>query len=546
MKQIFTTLLLFNSLFCQSVLIEQMTLEEKVGQLFVAYFDGEEVNEHAKKLIEEMKIGGIIYYRFSNGLSDPIQVQRLSNGLQTLSKQTTGIPLFIAIDQEGGAVCPLKNGFTEFPGNRALGKTKDPKLAYLASLYTAQELKAVGINFNLAPVVDINNNPKNPVIGIRSFGEEKEQVSKFGKACLKGFEKGGVICCLKHFPGHGDVTKDSHFSLPIVDKGMEELNQQELYPFKKLAPYSQAIMTAHLLLPQIDPQNPATLSPAILQGILRNTLHFDGIIITDSLIMDGVMAGCKSRNEVAIKAFLAGNDLLLIGGRALSQKVDGETNIQEILELYHSILTAVKEGVISNERLNLSVARILKLKKEASLFDAPAPTLEDIEKTVQKKEHQAIALEIAKRSIEIKKWDNSFSFSQKKVAVIAPKILQESLIKSKLLTLSEKTLFFDQLNPTTEEKFQILAACKDCDGVLFCSYNGWIWKEQLDLLKDLAKTYPTCWIATRDDHDFKENLVTAIQIATFSPTTPSLYAAYLKFFDDPKNFGSCCAQTLAK
>ncbi len=196
-----------------------------------------------------------------------------------------------------------------------------------------QELKTVGVNLNLAPVVDVNNNPANPIIGIRSFGDDKEIVASFGKASIQGFKDAGVIPCLKHFPGHGDVTVDSHKGLPIVDKSYCEITDLELFPFKRLVEEAPTIMTAHILFTQIDPKNCATLSPYILKGILREKINFQGVLITDSLTMQGVLEGYDSLDEVVLKAFEAGNDILLIGGRDLQNQVDGETNIDEMIRI---------------------------------------------------------------------------------------------------------------------------------------------------------------------------------------------------------------------
>ena len=215
----------------KSDLLERMTLEEKVGQLFVAHFRGEVANEDAKNLIQDVKVGGIIYYNWSNGLTSPEQARELSAGLQALSQQNRiPIPLLISADQEGGVVIRLNNGFTIFPGNKALGMTGNPKLAEEAALATGKELRAVGINMNLAPVVDVNSEPRNPVIGIRAFSDSPETVLAFGKMALSGYNQAHTIATLKHFPGHGDVLVDSHENLPVNQKSIKELEHTELLP----------------------------------------------------------------------------------------------------------------------------------------------------------------------------------------------------------------------------------------------------------------------------------------------------------------------------
>jgi len=261
-----------------SDLLQEMSLEEKVGQLLMVHFNGETANEDARVLIQESKVGGIIYYNWSNGLSSPLQVMTLSAELQKLAKKNRfEIPLLIAADQEGGVVARLQKGFTCFPGNRALGETKDCSYAKAAFFAMGQELQAVGINMNLAPVVDVNSNPKNPVIGVRSFGDDPELVSAFGKQALEGLKQAGVISTLKHFPGYGDVAVDPHEDLPIIRKSKEELEKIELVPFTKLASFADAIMTAHILVPAFDADHCSTLSEKTL-SYLRDTIGFKGVI----------------------------------------------------------------------------------------------------------------------------------------------------------------------------------------------------------------------------------------------------------------------------
>ena len=477
----------------------QMTVEEKVGQLFMAYFDGDSVNEHAKRLIQDAKIGGIIYYQWANGLYSPEQVKTLSHDLQKLAD----IPLFIAIDQEGGVVSRLQNGFTEFPGNAALARA-GVDLAYKASYCMAKEMLEVGVNFNLAPVVDINNNPDNPIIGIRSFGADPELVTRFAKASVEGFYAAGIISCLKHFPGHGDVTIDSHKGRPIVDKSYEALEILELVPFKQVS--APAIMTAHILYPQIDPSAIATLSQPILEGVLREKLRFKGLVVSDSLVMKAVG---KKLEDAVLDAFLAGNDLLLIGGRELDAQVDGEANIDEILRAYKRMVEAVRDGTIGEERLNASVARILEAKKAIGVPSA-----------VNREEHAKVAKEIAERSIVLKKGKIDQDLSQQDILIICPKHMEEKVRKTDLITLGKKVTL------------QTVEACEeqDADFVIFCSYNLRKDNKQLRLLQEVARKIPTACIAVADPSDLALPHESVIQIATYSPTGSSLQAAAVKIF----------------
>ena len=237
----------------------------------MVHFKGEYANEESKILIQQAHVGSIIYYNWANGLTSPLQVRQLSNSLQKQAEQTPhSIPLLIAVDQEGGAVARLTQGFTIFPGNKAIGMTKDLALAERCAFAMGQELQAVGVNINLSPVVDVNSNPKNPLIGIRAFSHSPEIVTEFAKSTLKGYHSAGIITVIKHFPGHGDVEIDSHEDLPHIEKNKETLNQTELLPFVQLSTQADAIMTAHLIVKALDPLNCTTLSKDSLDLLKRN------------------------------------------------------------------------------------------------------------------------------------------------------------------------------------------------------------------------------------------------------------------------------------
>jgi len=348
---------------------KEMTLDEKVGQLLMVHFQGENANEAAADLINNAHVGAIIYYRWSNGLHNPGQVQALSSGLQQMASKTRlGIPLLIAADQEGGRVARFKEGFTQFPANMVLAATGDPNLVKQCALTTAQELMAVGVNMNLAPVVDVNNNPLNPLIGVRSYGSDPQTVVTHASKALEGYRQGGMLTSLKHFPGHGDVITDSHFDLPIVDKSRAQLDAMELLPFAALAPFADTIMTAHIMIPQLDPDHCATTSKTIL-NILRNDFGFQNPIITDSLVMEGILKLCQTPEEAAIASHLAGCDILLLGGKQLK---DGDTklelNVEDIKRIHQVLVKAVKDGRISEESINRSVERVLTLKRKIGVI----------------------------------------------------------------------------------------------------------------------------------------------------------------------------------
>lgn len=336
-----------------------LTIEEKVGQLLMVHFRGEIANTESDKMIRDLHVGGIIYYKWSNGLHNPQQVKNLSLQLQKSAK----IPLLIAVDQEGGRVNRLINGFEIYPSNREVSLTGDVDKVNNNAFNCGKQLVNVGINMNLAPVVDVDSNPLNPVIGDRSYSNHPAVVAIFGKAAVLGYQKAEIIPVLKHFPGHGDTLVDSHQGLPIVNKKLKELEKTELYPFQELIPLVDVIMTAHIIVPFLDATQCATLSEIILTEHLRKKMGFSGVIMSDSLVMQGVLDCCGNVNEAAIRAFNAGCDILLLGGRQLiSTQQNLELDSKGVALLHRSLVEAVKSGVISESRLDEAVERILALK----------------------------------------------------------------------------------------------------------------------------------------------------------------------------------------
>jgi len=333
-----------------------------VGQMLMVHFRGETANEEAEKLIRQAHVGGFIYYQWANGLTSVSQVSSLSAGLQQKSK----IPLLISVDQEGGRVMRLKgDGFTAVPSNRELAQTQRPEAVEQAAFTIGKELMAVGINMNLAPDVDVNVNPLNPVIGDRSYSDSADVVAALGKQALMGYHRAGVITTLKHFPGYGDVAVDPHADLPSVNKSLADLERVELLPFVRLADQTDAIMTAHLLIPALDRAKCATVSKVTLQGVLRQKIGFKGVIVSDSLVMQGLLNNVGTIDEAAIQAIDAGCDLLILGGKALLDNVDTmELKPEDVLRIHGSVVEAVRQGRISEAQIDASVDRILNLKRD--------------------------------------------------------------------------------------------------------------------------------------------------------------------------------------
>jgi beta-N-acetylhexosaminidase len=359
-------------------LLRHMTLEQKVGQLFVIEVAGRDANtvtDTAKAVnqrlfgvdtpaqaIAKYRPGGIIYYTTRNNddnIGDPAQVATLSNGLQTAAlSQRDHIPLQISVDQEGGAlVARFGAPATQMPGNMALGAGRSAADARRSAEVIGTELAAVGVTQDYAPVSDVNVNPNNPVIGIRSIGSDPGLVSELASAQVRGYHAGGIAAVAKHFPGHGDTGVDSHFGLPEVTHTLEQIHQIDLPPFEAdIAAGVDTIMTAHVVMPAIDPGVPATMSHKILTGLLRDELGFDGVIVTDALDMAGATATYPP-DVAPVQAMLAGADQLLVP--------------PQMDTAYGAVLDAVLSGEISRERLDESVYRILLHKFRRGLFRDP-------------------------------------------------------------------------------------------------------------------------------------------------------------------------------
>ncbi|MCP1309568.1 beta-N-acetylhexosaminidase [Paenibacillus tyrfis] len=329
-----------------------MTLEEKVGQLIQAGFHSLEPDEHILELIERRRIGGVIL--FARNVQDPAQVAALTGKLQEAAQRAGTAPLWISIDQEGGMVARITEGVALMPGAMAIAAGGSVEAAYEAALVAGRELRALGVNMNFAPDLDINNNPANPVIGVRSFGEAPEAVAEYGAAAIRGFQDAGVSATAKHFPGHGDTATDSHLDLPTIPHSRERIEAVELVPFRRaVAAGVDAVMSSHIVFPAFEPERlPATLSRRVLTGLLREELGFAGVIVTDCMEMQAIAAHYGTV-QAAVMAVEAGADIVLI------------SHSRELQEgALDALLEAVRSGRISEERLDASVRRLLALKRK--------------------------------------------------------------------------------------------------------------------------------------------------------------------------------------
>ena len=329
----------------------EMTVRQMLGQKLIFGFHGTELSEEFKALIREYKIGNVIL--FLRNVAGTDQLRRLCAEVQELILEVTGYPAFIVIDQEGGVVSRLSGDAVTVPGAMAISATDDPDNARIAAEITIRQLKGLGVNFNMAPVLDVNSNPANPVIGVRSLSDDPHRAAVFGEAAVRAYKDTGIFCCGKHFPGHGDTNVDSHLGLPKIDKTLEELEQTELIPFRRCIEAGiPAIMSSHILFPKIETNNvPATMSRTIITDLLKKKLGFRGLVFSDCLEMDAIQDYYGTANGT-VAAIKAGIDLAEIShtiglmrdaAKAVNEAAErGEFDMEEIRESVEKILTVKK------------------------------------------------------------------------------------------------------------------------------------------------------------------------------------------------------------
>jgi beta-N-acetylhexosaminidase len=333
-----------------SEMIAEMSLDEKIGQMIVAGISGTTVDASAKSLITKYKVGGIIFY--ADNLINPTQTVQLLNQVKA-ENVPNPLPLLLSVDQEGGRISRLPGELIHFPSNKEIGSINNPQFSYKVGTLLGRELKEFGFNLDFAPVLDVNSNPKNPIIGDRSFGNNPEIVSKLGIQTMKGIQSQKIIATIKHFPGHGDTSVDSHLELPIVYKSLAELKELELIPFERsIDNGADVVMVAHILLPKLDANFPASMSKNIITDILRNQLNFSGVVITDDMTMEAI-TDHYTIGRAAVESVKAGSDIILVAH-----------DFNKITETISSLKTAVQKGEISEQRINDSVSRIIKLKRK--------------------------------------------------------------------------------------------------------------------------------------------------------------------------------------
>ncbi|MCM3040278.1 beta-N-acetylhexosaminidase [Paenibacillus motobuensis] len=486
--------------------LTQWTLEQKIGQLFICGFHSLTPDEQITTLTGKYHVGGVVYFR--RNVESVRQLATLSHNLQKLPRSHSDIPLIISIDQEGGMVARLDHdGISRIPGNMTLGAVDDLQLTYDVAKLAAEEMLALGINMNFAPCIDVNNNPANPVIGVRSFGEDPAKVAEHGVAATRGYQENGVIATVKHFPGHGDTAVDSHLGLAVVPHDKERLHQIELLPFRKaIEAGADAVMTAHVIFPAFETEEiPATLSRRVLTELLREEMGFNGVIVTDCLEMHAIAKSCGIA-EGAVRAIEAGADLVLVS-HTLSDQIAAIEAVRE----------AVVSGRISEDRINQSLQRILELKANriapsigTDPLSVPVPLTPQVDS-------EALLREVAERSVTLVQDSGNLPLSKQKPLLVIwpelrhrtevdePSVHQYTLLNA-LQSYSDKvSLSVIGTRPDEGEVLEVLKRSTDFEQIVVVTYTaeGEIPEGQSHLVNALNRMHgaSVVVISTRNPYD---------------------------------------------
>lgn len=518
-------------------LISYMTLSEQVGQMLmpdIRQWNGQAtttVNEGLKRTVQDLDLGGMIL--FDKNIVNARQVVQLTHDLQKVAGE---LPLFLGVDQEGGVIKRIPGG-TNLPGQMALGASGDPILAKAAGKLTGEELRALGLQVNFAPVLDVNSNPDNPIIGMRSFSADADLVSRLGLATIQGLRQAGVIAAVKHFPGHGDTTVDSHLGLPVLTHNRERLDAVELKPFRTAIEGGvEMIMTAHIAFPAIENEHvtslkdgsqvpiPATLSKKVFTGLLREELGYQGIIISDAFTMNGI-AEHFGENQAVERAVNAGVDIILMP--------------QHPEAAHKTLVQAVENGRIPVETIHKSVKRILELKAKYGLFDQEEslPQKFSALKTIGSEEHRAIEREIAERAVTVlasRHGENPDSIQPSDRVVIAAtdKEQAEQLQRQLTQTASNRSLKTEIAVMGQGNTSGVLQKMEQADYVILASYQfrnvasefGWSEIQTVvDTLNKLNKRYVLLSLGNPYETMYVQNVRSAL--AVYGKQEPNTQAA---------------------
>lgn len=482
----------------------ELTVKQMLGQKLVFGFHGEHMSEEFISLVKEYKIGNVIL--FLRNVKSAQQLRRLCGEIQELIQKETGYPAFIIIDQEGGMVTRLPEDAVNVPGAMALAATGEEDNARLASQITIRQLRGLGPNFNMAPVLDVNNNPQNPVIGVRSFGDDPQRVAAFGEAAIAPYLGSGVLCCGKHFPGHGDTAVDSHLGIPRVDKTEQELEQLELIPFRRaIAAGIPAIMISHVLFPNIGTEQvPCTMSRYFITDLLKKKLGFQGLVLTDCMEMLAIQEHYGTP-EGTVAAIKAGVDLAEIS-----------SSIHLLWGAAKAVNEAAQRGEFDMEEIRASVDKILRYKQQ--LFCQPEPSLCNLE------QDRALAQSMARQAIthcggQIPLADSRTFFcgcADYRASGAGNEDGSAGTFVDFMRSAFGAPGLVTSKNPDADEIRQAALQAQSWDQVVLATCNGHLFQGQIALAQALAETgRPLTVVALRNPYDIPLLPQSACRLAAY-------------------------------
>lgn len=497
-------------------LLAEMSSAGKVAQMFMVSLWGEQLSEESADFLAAYNPGGVILFGYNT--SSPAQITALTNATQqTGLMMPGGIPAWIAIDQEGGLVSRLADGFTTFPVNMAVAATGDPDYAHEVGMAMAAELRAVGINMNLAPVADVQTNPLNPVIDRRAYGTDPVIVGEMAAAMIEGLQAGGVMATAKHFPGHGDTGTDSHLELPVVSLDRPRLEAVELVPFRQaISADVGAIMAAHIWYTALEPtpDTPASLSAPVLSGLLRQEMAFDGLIMTDALDMDAIDRQ-YSLAEAAIRAIEAGADLITPGPHAslAAQQAAMDT-----------VIAAVESGRIPIARIDESVRRILEAKVRFGVLDWQPLDPASAAARIDLATHQALVAEILAAAVTLVTDEQGLVpvAPEHQVVLIYP-ATRPSLARTCESYAPDVHLIGVSQGPTDEEQSWAVTAATLADVAIVFTQDLSSNPDYLAMVHALPLE-KTIVVALRSPYDWQSVPRAAAYLATYSPLPEAVTA----------------------
>lgn len=448
----------------------EKSLRHQIGQMIIAGFPSLEVDDQACRLVEEYQVGNFIL--FARNMKTARQTAALCDGLSRMTFEKLGVAPFISADQEGGMVSRITEGAALFSGAMALSAGADLQQARQVGKNCGEMLRAMGINVNFAPVLDVNIEPMNPIIGNRSYGDDPQRVADVGCAVMEGMVEGGVIATLKHYPGHGNVNTDSHLDLPVNHTDPAVLEKTEFLPFQQaFRRGAPALMSCHIVFPKIDPELPATLSPAIIGDLLRKKQGFDGLVFTDCMEMDAIQKGWGMARG-AVLAVAAGCDVLCISH-----------HLEQVQSAVEAIEQAVADGIIPRSRIQESYDRIMAAKKKMGLLEMQQVSLEQAEAVIHDEEKIALHKQVARNSVTLLCDKGGLSALQqaKKPMILAPVFQSSTGVEDKeydgrsFARSAGAALGWDfveyPMTPTEEERAAVLAAVSQADALVLGLYN---------------------------------------------------------------------------